>query len=79
VVENRAMKWFALYFLAVWSATAALLLGWPAAFQGACLIMMIATGGIIVQLVRIRTLADVQASLRCPAGVRQPRLLLSRT
>ena len=79
VVENRAMKWFALYFLAVWSATAALLLGWPAAFQGACLIMMIATGGIIVQLVRTRTLADVQASLRCPAGVRQPRLLLSRT
>jgi hypothetical protein len=78
VVENRAIKWFALYFLAVWSATAALLFDRPPAFQGACLVMMIATGGVIVQLVRIRTLADVQTSLRRPAGARRPRLLLSR-
>ena len=79
VVESRAIKWFGFYFLAVWSATAALLLGWPQAFRGACLIMMIATGGIIMQLVRIRTLADVAGSLRLPVGARRPRLLLSRT
>jgi hypothetical protein len=79
VVEGRAVKWFAFYFLAVWSATAALLFGWSSAFQGACFIMMIGTGGIIMQLARIRILADVTGSLRLPAGARQPRLLLSRT
>jgi hypothetical protein len=78
VVENRAMKWFVLYYLAVWGATATLLLDWPAVFRVTSIIMLVATSGIIVQLVRIRTLVDVQASLRCPAGVRPPRLLLSR-
>jgi dipeptide/tripeptide permease len=78
VVEHRAMKWFVLYFAAVWGATAVLLLGWPQAFRAASVIMLIATGGIIVQLVRIRTLTDVQARLRWPAGVRPPRLLHAR-
>jgi hypothetical protein len=78
VVERRAIKWFALYFLAVWSATAALLLGWPLTFRVIAAAMMVATSGIIVQLMRARTLADVQATLRCPIGVPLPRMLLSR-
>lgn len=77
VVERRAAKWFALYFLSVWAATAALLLDTPLAFRGAAGVMVIATIGIIVQLVRSRTLVDVKAALRSPDGVRKPRLLFS--
>ncbi len=77
VVERRAIKWFAFYFLGVWSATIALLLDRPLAFRIAATVMVIATSGIIVQLVRARRLADVQPALRCPTGVRPPRLLLS--
>ena len=77
VVERRAIKWFVLYFLAVWGATAALLLDRPLAFRVAAAVMVIATCGIIVQLVRARRLADVKPTLRCPTGVRPPRLLLS--
>jgi hypothetical protein len=77
VVERRAIKWFTLYFLAVWSATAALLLDQPLAFRIAAVSMAIATAGIIVQLVRARRLSDVQAAMRLPDGVRTPRLLLS--
>ena len=76
VVEHRAIKWFALYFLAVWAATATLLLGQPLTFRIAAAVMVIATGGIIVQLVRTRRLADVSAALRLPNGARAPRLLL---
>jgi hypothetical protein len=77
VVERRAIKWFALYFLGVWSATATLLLDQPPAFRIAAVLMLVATIGIAVQLVRTRRLADVQAAMRLPAGVRLPRLLLS--
>jgi hypothetical protein len=76
VVEHRAIKWFALYFLAVWGATVTLLLGQPLAFRIAAAVMVIATGGIVVQLVRTRRLADVSAALRLPNGARAPRLLL---
>ena len=77
VVERRAIKWFALYFLAVWSAAAGLLLDEPQAFRMSAGVMVIATSGIIVQLVRARRLNDVKATLRLPVGVRRPRLLLS--
>jgi len=79
VVERRAIKWFALYFLAVWSATAALLLDQPSAFRIAAAVMFVATSGIVVQLIRTRRLVDVQVALRLPEGVRLPRLLLSWT
>ncbi len=78
VVERRAIKWFVLYFLAVWSAAAGLLVDEPLAFRLGAGAMIIATGGIIVQLVRTRWLADVKAALRLPNGVRAPRLLFSR-
>ena len=78
VVERRAIKWFVLYFLAVWSATAGLLADEPLAFRMSAAVMVVATGGIIMQLVRARRLDDVKAALRLPVGVRRPRLLLSR-
>jgi len=76
VVEHRAIKWFALYFLAVWAATATILLGQPLAFRIAAAAMAIATGGIVAQLVRTRRLADVPTALRLPNGAHAPRLLL---
>ena len=77
VVESRATKWFALYFLGVWVATVALLLDAPLAFRVSTGAMLIATSGIIVQLVRSRSLIDVKAALRLPEGARRPRFLFS--
>jgi hypothetical protein len=77
VVEPRAIKWFRLYFLAVWTGTVALVVGNPAMFQTCAAIMLVATGGLIVQLVRTRRLVDVKTALRLPQGARRPRLLFS--
>jgi hypothetical protein len=77
VVETRAIKWFVLYFLAVWAGTAALLVGHAGAFQGAAAAALVATVGIAAQLVRTRRLADVKTAVRLPQGSRRPRLLLS--
>jgi hypothetical protein len=77
VVERRAVKWFSLYFLAVWTATAALLVDQPLAFRVSAGVMVIATIGIVAQFVRTRRLADVSAALRLPDGAHAPRLLLS--
>ena len=78
VAENRAIKWFLLYYFAVWVATAALLLDAATAFRGAAAAMLIATIGIVSQLVMSRRLVDVKAALRLPDGVRKPSLLFSR-
>jgi hypothetical protein len=77
VVERRALKWFRLYFLAVWAATLTLLADEPMAFRGAAVLMIVATGGIVLQLLRARRLADVQAATRFPDGAQRPRLLQS--
>ncbi len=77
VVERRGIKWFVLYFLAVWSAAAGLLLDEPLAFRMSAAVMVVATGGIIAQLIRARRLDDVKAAVRLPVGVRRPHLLLS--
>ena len=77
VVERRAIKWFLLYFLAVWCGTAALLVGYPPVFRGAAAAMLAATCGIIVELVRARRLVDVSPAARFPKGAHRPRLLLS--
>src|SRR5690606_29113290 len=77
VVEARAVKWFRLYFLAVWAGTAALVADYPPAFQACAAAMLIATGGIVVQVVRTRRLVDVTAALRFPQGTRRPQLLFS--
>src|SRR3546814_2897661 len=54
VVEKRAIKWFLLYFLAVWAGTVALIAGRASAFQVAAAAMLVATSAIIVQFVRAR-------------------------
>lgn len=77
VVEPRAIKWFWLYFLAVWAGTAALLAGFPPMFQVCAAAMLVATAGIVAQLVRTRRLADVAGALRIPQGSQRPRLLSS--
>ena len=77
VVEPRAMKWFVIYFIAVWGATAALLFEMPLAFRCGAGIMTIATIAIVVQLLRIRRLVEVKSSLRLPSGAHKPRLLYS--
>lgn len=77
VVEARATKWFLLYFAAVWSATAALLVHQALAFKIAAAGMLIGTLGIAIQILRTRRLADVDAARRIPDGAHRPRLLLS--
>ena len=76
VVEKRAKKWFLLYFLSVWLGTAVLVWGHPQAFQITAVAMLVATIGIVVQLVRARRLADVTVN-RFPGGVHRPSLLHS--
>ena len=74
VIERRAAKWFAAYFLSVWSGTVALLLDQPSMFRIAAFAMTVATLGIVRQLIRTRRLADVAGSLR-PNGISAPHLL----
>ena len=77
VVEARAAKWFALYFIAVGLGAVALLADAPTVFRLAAVAMLAGTFGIAVQLLRTRRLADVNAQMRLPQGVRIPRLLLT--
>lgn len=78
VVENRARKWFQLYFLGVWLGTAALLVGQATAFRITAALMLIATIGIVSELARTRLLSDVAARPAGPVAVPRPHLLLSR-
>jgi hypothetical protein len=77
VVENRAAKWFYVYFASVWAGTAALLAGETALFRTAAAVMFAGTCGIVVQLVRTRRLADVNVEQMLPQGAQRPRLLYS--
>jgi hypothetical protein len=77
VVENRAAKWFYVYFASVWAGTAALLAGETALFRTAAAVMFVGTCGIVVQLVRTRRLTDVNAEQMLPQGAQRPRLLYS--
>jgi hypothetical protein len=77
VVEPRAARWFVGYFVCVWVATALLLAGQAPAFRVAALGMMVATLGVVQELLRVRRLADVTTNARLPEGSRLPRLLHS--
>ncbi|HEX5959370.1 MAG TPA: hypothetical protein VFY92_12050 [Hyphomicrobiaceae bacterium] len=77
VIEPRAIKWFWLYFVGVWAGTAALVAGQPRLFQACATAMLVATGGIIAQLVRTRRLLEVKSALRLPHGAKRPQLLFS--
>jgi hypothetical protein len=75
VTEPGAQKWFALYFVAVWVAAAALLFTLPWLFQLGAGAMLAATIGVELQLVRTRRLVNVAPALRLPKGARLPHLL----
>ncbi len=77
VVETRARKWFMLYFAAVWTGTVLLLADAPSLFRIAAAAMLVATCGIIAELIRTRRLADVKVAIRFPGGARRPQLLVS--
>jgi hypothetical protein len=77
VVEKRARKWFYLYFAAVWVSTLALCAGQALAFRGLALLLVVATVGLIAELVRARRLVDVKEAVRLPTGTRRPRLFMA--
>ncbi len=79
VAERRASKWFVMYFVTAWSATAMLLLEAPYAFRIAALGMTMSTLGMARELVRARQLFDVAEGSRLPVGTSAPRLLVSRS
>ncbi|PND18160.1 hypothetical protein CN934_29655 [Ensifer sp. MMN_5] len=76
VEEKRASLWFFVYYLAVIAATFSLFAECPGAFRVATLAQLCATVGLIVELVRARTLSSVAAPLRLPAGASRPHLFL---
>lgn len=75
VDEARAIKWFRLHFAAVAVGTACLAIDASGAFRASVLAMLVATLGIVVELVRTRRLANVAAAKRLPEGARRPHLL----
>lgn len=77
VREARAWPWFLLYFVSVWTGTAAMALGSVTGFRVAAAGTFAATAGIAVQLVRARMLSNVDRELRFPAGSLRPALLHS--
>lgn len=76
--EGRATKWFAIYYLSVWTGTLALLAGEPNAFRIAAAAMTAGVVGILHEIVRIRRLEDVAPPLRLPAGAVAPHLLFAK-
>jgi hypothetical protein len=79
VAEARAMKWFVVYYAAVWSGTLMLLAGQPVAFRIAAAVMAAGVSGIVREVIRTRRLADVASPLRLPAGAVAPHLLFGKS
>ncbi|MHB0790278.1 hypothetical protein [Bradyrhizobium sp. 5.13L] len=77
--EQRATKWFAIYYPSVWAGTLALLAGEPSAFRIAAAAMTVGVVGIVHEVIRIRRLEDVASSLRLPTGAVAPHLLFAKT
>lgn len=78
VAEDRATKWFVIYYVAVWAGMLALLIGQPAAFRIATAMMTVGVVGIVREVIRIRRLADVASPQRLPVGAAMPHLLFAR-
>ena len=76
VVEKRASKWFILYFTAVWLGAGALVVDLNMVFRGSAAVMIVATCGIIVELIRARRLVDIDPS-RQLSTVPKPWLFVS--
>jgi hypothetical protein len=77
VVEGRAVRWFWLYFAATDFGVLALLAGAPGLVRIGTAAMLLATGAIAHELLRIRRLADVRQAADLPEGAHRPRLLFS--
>ena len=78
VIEERAAKWFWLFFTGVWSATACLLLDTTAGFRMSAALMLAGTIGIAAQLVRTRLMTDLTAEFRQSHVTRRPPLFASQ-
>ena len=78
VAEDRATKWFVIYYAAVWLGTVALMAAEPAGFRMAAAAMTVGVLGIVHEIVRIRRLCDVASPLRLPVGAVAPHLLFAR-
>lgn len=76
VNEPRAIRWFWLYFASVGAASIAAFLSAPFAFRIAALGILLATARICVELVSIRTLRSVPASMLPDSDHARPGLLL---
>ncbi len=76
VAEPRARIWFGVYFSAVWVGAVCILLGYPTAFRFAAVGILLATGAIAAELLRIRRLADLGTSPNFPELAR-PHLLFA--
>jgi hypothetical protein len=79
VAERPTMRWFMLFFAAVWGATGALLAGSPSIFRIAALAMTAATCGIVREMMKSRRLSHVPTSLRLPGNALRPMLLVAAT
>ena len=76
VAEQRAAKWFVLYYASVWVGTVVLLLGEGSVFRIAAAAMTLGVFGIVREVIRTRRLADVTRPL--PVGAVAPHLLFAR-
>ena len=79
VEERAATRWFLLFFAGVWAATGALLAGNVPIFRIAALAMMVATSGLVSQMIKIRRLSHVPPARRLPGNAVQPMLLFTAT
>ena len=78
VMERRALPWFMIYFVAVWSGTVALLIEQVSVFRLSTGAMTIATIGLCIQFMHTRRLDHVLTLTSLPESGR-PRLLMSVT
>jgi len=79
VEERAATRWFLLFFASVWAATGTLLAGNAPMFRIAALAMMVATSGLVSQMIKIRRLSHVPPARRLPGNAVQPMLLFTAT
>jgi hypothetical protein len=78
VAEQRATKWFVIYYASVGAGTITLLAGQGTFFRIAAAVMSLGVIGIVREVIRTRRLVDVASRLRLPAGAVAPHLLFAR-
>lgn len=76
VDERQARFWFWLYYGSVAAAGLALVAGAALFFRACVFLQLVATLGVMRELVRTRRLSSVPSALRVPPGVIRPNLFL---